>query len=459
MRIIHEIKYDHAIRRIAQEMINIEYNKIVYKDLKLQSYPWDPYVSSGVNGVHFYVQANVGYICVPSINNIQKFHERLITETEILDKQLDKYPSKLIVMNPEDTSTIGSTHYGEYKKCMLHRIIYDATPFQYPKIIPETYFNVNEADIMYTWYMSSYEDIILIRDHIDTTNINTKNTSMINLLLKAASCIVYDPMKIFNFADDHIQLNFPIMENFTCSPYYEDSFFDIHIIYGIRWHIYKRRNADVTNCFELKCAVYEEQFDKIKLYAYDYEDEKSPHVMLTSLLLQKIYECSINLIHPVTHKRRSMSLKTSPRNDICNVCQTLLYDDIYVIEIITYERTMLVTYMGLCAICVHSYNDLFEDLTKGIKNQITIRLLKVRYPRTFMETLTLLNYSTKCKRIMNNIYTKTLHFDGTILLGDNIVSVRNPYDLLKKLYKDTSYIFNYKLIYQTKTLSTYLKLK
>ena len=446
MRIIHEIKYDRAIQRIAQEMINIEYNKIVYKNLKLQSYPWDPYVSSGINGVHFYVHANVGYICVPTINNIQKFHKQLIIETGSLDKQLDKYPSKLIVIQPDDTSTIGSTHYGEYKKCMLHRMIVDTCSNN----IPEIYSDVNEGDIMYTWYMGSYEDIILIRDHIDITSIDTKNTSMISLLLKAASCIVYDPMKIFNFADDHIQLNFPIVENFTCSPYYEDSFFDIHIIYGIRWHIYKRRNEDVKNCFELKCAVYEEQFDKIKLYAYYYEDEPPPHVMLTTLHLQKIYKCSINW--SVTHKRGSMSLKTSPRNDICNVCQTLLYDDIYVIEIITYESTMLVTYIGLCAICVHSYSDLFEDLTEGIKNQITARLLKVRYPRTFMETLTLLNYSTRCKRIMNNIYSKTLHFDGTILSGDNIVSIRNPYDLLKNLYKDTSYIFNYKLIYQPKTL-------
>ena len=436
MRIVHEMKHDQAIQRIAREMINIEYNKIVYDGLEIQPHPWKPYVSSGVNGVQFYIHANVGYIYVL---HIQEYLENLIAETETLDKQLNEYPNKWVVMNPDDISTIGATHYGEYKKCMLPRIIYDATLFHDNEIIPEPDAD-NDQHTMYTWYIYSGTDIIL-RDQL------TNDRKIINQLLQAASCIIYDPEKIFNFEDNHLQLNFPLSENLTCFQHYMQTKLNIHVIYGIRWHIYRgyKDSCSKANCFQLTSAVYKECIDNIKLFAFNHDNPISTAGLdncngEVPKYLRKVYECSID-----------SAPESRCRNDICNVCQTPLYDDIYVMEIITYkDDKILLTHLGLCVICIHSSNNLLNKVIREIKKQCTFRLLKVRYPRTFMETLTLLKYSEKDKRIMNIIYNNELSFDGSVLSGNKITSIETINDILCKSYNynDMRCIFRYTMIYQ-----------
>jgi len=432
MRIIRGNHKGEAIKLIACEMINIEYNKMVYVGTQIQSYPWKEYISGTLHDVHFDVQSSMGYIAM-SYGDISR--ESLVKATDALDNQLRDYPSKLVVTCSRDLSNnTGFTQKSEYKRWTKPRMITNV----YDKKIADQH-KYNDTTL-YFWFMYSFNDIVLLRDHMPPDILTTFDT--FNRLLRAATCIVYDPNRKFSFEDNHLELNFPLVKDLTCFPNYLDLCVNIHIIYGIRWHIYNARSSNNSDCYELNCPVYDELYENVNLIKFDhgeYKPSMGRHKSHMKLHIKYIYECSLE-----------EAIMSASKNDVCNACLTLLYDEIYVVEVLTptTKNQIILTHIGLCAICVHSCDVLSAFSELAVKTT----LLKVTYPRSFEQVLALLNYSEKNKRIMNSIHTTKLYYDSTVMHFDNtfdsIISVKSPYDLYAQDSTKYTSIFTYKLISQ-----------
>jgi len=421
MRIIRGKNIDEVSHLIASEMINIERGEKIFEKGKIQKEPFDSYLSGNKNGVHFEFEVKKGFIAIP--NATLKISNRISNQLAILTKQISFYPCKILCAQKENCIDTICT---QYMDGFHDRNIYNNITLRSALHIDATklYSFINT----FRWYIGTYREILLLLDVIKIRNADISD------LLRSVSCIVYDPCHIFQFKDNHLQVNFPLTSDLTEHPHFMTECLDIHPIYGVQWHIYKNKNVIISRCHAVPYDVYKENFANIDLIECILQLKKYKEFLLHApkavKLLSELF---------VSNKRKDLN-----KHHVCQICKTYLYDDIYVIELLYNKSTV---HIGLCALCVHTritHRFIHRALKFNNKSphKGLLTMLKVTYPRTFKDVLILLNYSPLSIDIMNRLYELqgTLYYSNHTIWKDDISSISNAHELLEGT-NDFKYLF------------------
>ncbi len=422
MKIFHASGLDIAIPLIAREIINLEYRKIVY-DITLMDYPWNPYFTLKCNDNEFTIDIREGLICIPIHSSPNKIINALTQELLMIDIQLEKYPPNLIPIGGSNNNCrVGISCYVESTELKKSRRVFykyteDADKFE---------------NYLYSWKIITYDHLL---------EFGCSLTDM----LKSYSCILWDPKKIFKFSNMEFIQNFPTMDDLKNNKITPTKY-TFHHIFGIKWHIFQGRKFQVK---KLKQTVYDESYDNVDLLNFDEildshspEDKINTTIVGINNIIKNLSKLQIKLENESKSenesKNESKNESVKKVNDICYICKILLYDDIYVVEVILILTKLeaihllgssvkspiyLPIHFGLCSIC--GSNPEIIKKPNSI-NPEHWQLLRVKYPRTFKEVLQQLNFSKLDVNIMSYINdlheVQTLNYDGRYITGPNLVS-------------------------------------
>ncbi len=435
MRIFHNAKFKSLVPTIAREMINIEYGKLVYDGMKLLPYPWKPYLILKHNDNECIVDIRHGIICIPDYNREYKiFIVELTTELRKLDAELLEYPSNLISISHDDYVSCGMTIYVSSVDINLYRrTICDA-------VDRGEYWETGE--FLYKWAFKSYS---ILYDY---------DRSFEHMML-SVSCIIWDPNHIFNYKNAALVPQFPTIADLSHHDKSTSTIFDIHRIFGIKWHIYGNKSPKVKRNTPLMLVgdpvlvpvIKPITFTDCKVYNELYEN-----VNLLPSIIGVNNESSMKItLDTIRHFDDDDDIKTDDhinakyREDICYTCGTFLYDDIYVIDVTLTLKDTISIQFGLCCICGSNKHIVTRSTYINSKNWI---ILVVSYPRTFKDVLELYNYSPNDKEIMNYIYKlqndQLLQYTGSHIYGPDLRSYSQPQSI-KKHYDKSLYMFRYNM--------------
>lgn len=455
MRIYHHSDINQLIPLIAREIINIEYGKLVYDGLQRLPYPWKNYLTIKYNDVEFNADIRKGFIGIPNSfkdkfnpDKIKLIITLLLEELEDIDHQLQDFPRHLIPVSNDEYTPSGITFYVEDNNFIGNRRNIKDNLYGRQPNTPGNY--------LYTWNLYWHDELIIFLD----TNANGKRPQL-SILLRSLSMIIWDPTHIFKFKDMELREDFPNISNLSCYDKLTMTCFQFHPIYGIKWHIYKLHHIKLINhiCHELNYKVYRESFDNINLVKFKVNSSENLTQIESTLKKFDLVLCLDKSKRLSKSADKKDDSKEDFRNDLCCICETMLYDDIYVLEVMKpigklFNRELdpslkFAIHFGLCDICVGDI-----DIPKIIKilSRYQWTMLKVTFPRTFKEVLQLLKYPIKDIEIMTYIYDlqtsnhQYLKYDGMIS-GPKIATFSNISDLLKYSDKNYNYLFRYKMIW------------
>lgn len=434
-------------------MINIEYGKMVYDKMTMLPYPWKDYITLKYNNVEFGINNCEGAICLPMSHKeditVSKIISALTDELKIVQKELQDFPFKLVPVTNHTYQLSGISFYVE-DDCIdvKDRIIINNTSLS-------SFRQRTQGDkYLYKWQIGWNKDNIKLLDF---------DNYQLNNIILGVSCIVWDPANIFNLKDMELRGNFPTIKDLTIYNNISTSNIQLHPIFGVKWHIFNDSQEEHNITF-YKGPVYNELFDNVYLLKFKPGSITKKTRIKSTMIRFKI------LLHPENIKERPRKLKNTKLaeikdedeyyNDICHICETKLYDDIYVLEItIPDNRSTTIDNRGSLNKIVKEYNihfglcDICGSDTNLIQNNVALcpnqwKILRVTFPRTFKEVLELYNYSVNDIRVLNYLHN-LIRKEQLIPVYKNSISGKNFHSIddVKKLisgeYADYQYLFRY----------------
>ena len=439
MRIFHHPKIYKIIPLLAREMINIEYGKMVYDKMTILPYPWKDYIilEYKKTGVEYGIHTREGVICLPSSYNedinISNIISNLTKELKIVKKELENFPFKLVPIANSEYQLSGISFYVE-DDCIgvKDRTIINATS---PQATGDKY--------LYKWRIGWHKDNIKLLDF---------GSYRLKEIILGVSCIIWDPENKFILEDMSLRCNFPTTADLAICNKISTSIIRLHPIFGVKWHIFNDA-WEGHNMNFYQGIVYDESFDNVNLLRLKAGSiDKKTRIKMTMIKLQI-------LLNPAAVGKNNKTCIGLPEakidddeycNDICHICETKLYDDIYVLEVVICnnkphrEHTI---YFGLCSICGSDVNLITQNLSLLKPKQW--KILRVMYPRTFKEVLELYNYSANDINVLNYLYVlqqkkHTLIYNkNNSISGNKIHSIENAQKLISGEYKKYEYLFRY----------------
>ncbi len=436
MRVLHHPDIYKIIPLIAREMINIEYGKKVYDKMTILPYPWKDYITLKYNDVEFGINTREGVICLPvsydEHTNVFNIISSLTNELKSIQIQLQHFPCKIIPIANNHYQLSGISFYAEddcigvEKRIIINSALVAAAAYRDDKYL-------------YKWKIGWHGDIIKL---LDFDNYPLKD------IILGASCIIWDPENKFNIKDMGLQGNFPTIADLTICNNISESIIQLHPIFGVKWHIFTDAREGHNMTF-YKGLVYDELFDNVNLLKF-----KPGSILKKTRIKSTIIKFKI-LLTPAKGEIRDIKSEIKDEeeyyDDICHICETKLYGDIYVLEI-TIENNrsvpnkLLNVHFGLCDICGSDTNLIQHNIIL-CPNQW--KMLRVTFPRTFKEVLELYNYSITDVKVLNYLYHLPIegqsmkYNKNCSISGNKFHSIENAKKLISGDYKNYDYLFRY----------------